>query len=238
MNQLLEHIYKTGYVEDCDGNLINPFPTTTPRETGTILYEIIGEYNLEKTMEIGMAYGLSTLFICQAHQDRGVGNHTAIDPKQSSKWKSIGLLNIKRAGLEARLRFFENFSDQVLPQLVKTGEHFDFAFIDGMHLFDYALLDFFYIDKLLTPGGYVVFDDLWMPAIRKVVSFVLRNRDYELVKIASKTSLLKRLGRMTYGLLQNPIEQAPIKIKFNSENICLLRKLSQDSRKWDFHRSF
>ncbi|HAX77403.1 MAG TPA: hypothetical protein DCY88_16605 [Cyanobacteria bacterium UBA11372] len=238
MNQLLDHIYNTGYVEDGDGNLINPFPTATPRETGTILYEIIGEYNLEKTMEIGMAYGLSALFICQAHQDRGVGNHTAIDPNQSTLWKSIGLLNIKRAGLSERLRFFENYSDEVLPQLVKTGESFDFAFIDGSHLFDYALLDFFYIDKLLTPGGYVVFDDLWMPAVRKVISFVLRNRSYELVKIKPKANWVKRLARVIYRLLQNPLDIYSLKIKFIPENICLLKKVCKDSRNWNFHRSF
>ncbi|GET37222.1 class I SAM-dependent methyltransferase [Microseira wollei] len=238
MNQLLEHIYNTGYVEDGDGKLINPFPTATPRETGTILYEIVQQYNLERTMEIGMAYGLSTLFICQAHQDRGVGNHTAIDPKQSTIWKSIGLLNIKRSGLSERLRFFETFSDEVLPQIVKTGENFDFAFIDGSHLFDYALLDFFYIDKLLAVGGYVVFDDLWMPAVRKVISFVLRNRSYELVKIKPKANWIKRLARVTYRLVQNPLDLYSLKIKFITENICLLKKVSEDSRVWDFHRSF
>jgi predicted O-methyltransferase YrrM len=93
MNQLLEQIYQTGRVEDAEGNSINPFPVATPSDTGTILYEIVKKYNLQKTLEIGMAYGLSTLFICQAHQDKGLGSHIAIDPGQTNKWKSIGVLS-------------------------------------------------------------------------------------------------------------------------------------------------
>lgn len=241
MNQLLEQIYKTGYVEDCEGNFINPFPTATPYDTGVLLSQIVRQYNLQRTLEVGMAYGLSTLFICQAHYDKGIGSHTAIDPfqnKQNKKWKSIGLLNIKRAGLEEKLRFFEASSYEVLPELLKRKETFDFAFIDGSHLFDYVLIDFFYIDKLLQVGGYIAFDDVWMPAVRKVLTFILRNKSYELVKLNTKVNFFKRVGRITRRFLQNPLEQDSAKIKFTAENICLLKKLSTDSRKWDFHRSF
>ncbi|NJR75273.1 MAG: class I SAM-dependent methyltransferase [Scytonema sp. CRU_2_7] len=157
MNQLLEEIYSTKLVKDAAGNSINPFPTATPYDIGVVLKEFIQKYNLERTLEVGMAYGLSTLFICQAHQDKGTGIHTAIDPMQNNLWKSIGLLNIERAGLADKLRFMESCSHEALPQLLTKGEKLDFAFIDGSHHFDYTLIDFFYIDKLLHLGGYVVF---------------------------------------------------------------------------------
>lgn len=105
MNSILERIYETSRVEDAEGNLIDPFPVAIPCETGTILYDLIQEYQCKNTLEIGLAYGLSTLFICQAHRDKTEGNHIAIDPKQTQLWKSIGLLNIKRAGLEEYFRF-------------------------------------------------------------------------------------------------------------------------------------
>ncbi|MBW4634659.1 MAG: class I SAM-dependent methyltransferase [Iphinoe sp. HA4291-MV1] len=238
MNQLLEEIYSTKSVKDMEGNSINPFPTATPYDIGIVLKNFIQKYNLERTLEVGMAYGLSTLFICQAHQDKGTGIHTAIDPMQNSMWKSIGLLNVKKANLADNLRFFESCSHEVLPQLLAKREKLDFAFIDGSHHFDYTLVDFFYIDKLLQVGGYVVFDDIWMPGVRKVVSYVLRNRDYELVKIDMKTSIWKGLAKSTKRFLQNPLEQDYGRIRFIFSNICVLRKISEDNRNWDYHRSF
>lgn len=133
MNTLLENIYNTGYVEDAEGNLISPFPTATAYEIGMLFNKLIHELNLRKTLEIGMAYGLSTMFICQAHHDKGIGSHTAIDPFQSKEWKSIGLLNVKKAGLAEKFRLVEAFSHEALPQLLAEGEQFDFTFIDGSH---------------------------------------------------------------------------------------------------------
>ena len=51
------------------------------------------------------------------------------------------------------------------------GERIDFAFIDGAHTFDHALVDFFYIDRMLNVGGIVAFDDLGFPCIEKVCRF-------------------------------------------------------------------
>ncbi|MGH7999576.1 MAG: class I SAM-dependent methyltransferase [Brasilonema sp.] len=238
MNQLLEEIYSTKSVKDAVGNSINPFPTATPYDIGIALKDLIQKYNLEKTLEVGMAYGLSTMFICQAHQDKGIGIHTAIDPMQNSVWKSIGLLNVERAGLADKLRFLESCSHEALPQLLTKGEKLDFAFIDGSHHFDYTLIDFFYIDKLLQLGGYVVFDDIWMPGIRKVVSYIIRNRNYELMKIDTKTSAWKGLAKSTKRFLQNPLERDYGGIRLVSNNVCVLKKISEDNRDWDYHRSF
>lgn len=238
MNSLLEHIYETGHVEDAQGNLIDPFPTATPSAVGKFLGEIVESNNLQKTLEIGMAYGLSSLSICQAHHDRGSGNHTAIDPLQTELWKSIGWLNIKRAGLEDRFRLFEERSDRVLPRFLIDDEKFDLVFIDGAHLFDYALVDFFYTDQLIRTGGYLVFDDIWMPGVRKVVSFILNNRNYELVKISTKPSLYESVTMIAKRFLQNPFDFNDLRVKLIPEQICLVRKISEDRRKWDFHKAF
>jgi predicted O-methyltransferase YrrM len=238
MNSILERIYETSRVEDAEGNLIDPFPVATPRETGTILYDLIQEYQCKNTLEIGLAYGLSTLFICQAHRDKTEGNHIAIDPKQTQLWKSIGLLNIKRAGLEEYFRFFESPSYEVLPKLLWEREKFDLAFIDGSHFFDYTLVDFFYIDKLLPVGKYVLFDDIWMPGIRKVLHYILRNRNYEIVKLKKSSTLSEYLTTIISRFWQNPFERDYGGIKFLPNNVCLLKKISEDKRDWRLHRSF
>jgi len=40
------------------------------------------------------------------------------------------------------------------------GVKIDFAFVDGWHTFDYTLIDFFYIDKILRSGGLVSFHSM------------------------------------------------------------------------------
>jgi len=240
MNALLEHIYRTGYVEDAEGNLVDPSLASVSYERGMLLCELVQREKFENTLEIGMAYGLSTLFICQAHHDKGTGRHTAIDPNQDTVFRSVGLLNIKRAGLDNILRFFQAPSYEVLPQLCIAGEHFDFAFVDGMHLFDYVLIDFFYIDKLLTVGGYIVLDDLWMPAVQKVATFALRNRAYKLVDspVHKNIPLWKRAARIGRRFLHNPFERGDARVRLIAENVCILEKIADDDRQWNFYRVF
>lgn len=237
MNQVLEKIYDTKSVEDAEGNIINPFPTATSYEIGTLFQNLIKEHKLDRTLEIGMAYGLSTMFICQAHRDKGSGSHIAIDPFQSTYWKSIGLLNIEKSGLSDILKFYQGLSYEVLPQLL-AQDKIDFAFIDGSHHFDYTLVDFFYIDKLLEVGGYVVLDDIWMPGVRKVLYYILQNRAYEVVKTQNNENVGVRIKRLTKRFLQNPLERNYRGVKFTPGNICVLRKISEDEREWDFYRSF
>jgi predicted O-methyltransferase YrrM len=239
MNTLLDKIYATGKVEDRDGNPLDCFPTSVSHETGLLLYDLVRARGFKKTLEIGMAYGLSSLFICQALKDNGAGLHTACDPAQDTAWQSIGLLNLKRAGLDHLLRFFEASSHDALPRLYSEGERFDFAFIDGMHLFDYVLVDFFYVDRLLEVGGCVALDDIWMPAVQKVISFVLKNRSYKLVKTAagSKPTLLRHAASAAKRFYRNPSVK-DMAVKLIPGNVCVIEKLADDDRHWKYHRAF
>jgi len=229
MNSLIERIYSTGLVEDAEGNSISLFPASIDREMGLALYKLIKENNLNNTLEIGMAYGLSSLFICQAHRDKGEGCHISVDPFQKTTWKSIGLLNIQRSNLDEILTFHEAPSHEVLPQILQRESRFDFIFIDGSHLFDYVLVDFFYADKLLKNGGYVMFDDAWMPSIRRVLSFILLNRGYE-VALGWGRGRVKRLSKV-----KKIIRGTPFKFR---GRYCILRKISDDDREWEYHEDF
>jgi len=238
-NIILQEIYDTKTVHDSEGNGINAFPTSIHYDTGNILYDAVRKKQPEKALEIGMAYGLSTLFICQALQDIGKGNHTAIDPAETTVWKSIGLLNIKRAGLENLLRFYGNPSYEVLPELLKKGERFDFVFIDGSHLFDYTLLDFFYADRLLSTGGYIMFDDLWMPSVRRVLAFILRNRGYR-IALGPWENLNTGWRRKLTVMIQN-IFQDPLGFYFSPKvrsHYCIVEKISDDNRPWQHFKPF
>ena len=100
---------------------------------------------------------------------------------------------MKKLNLFKFLRFENDKSYNVLPKLLNEGIKIDFAFIDGMHLFDYVLVDFFYVDLLLNKGGYVLFHDNWMPSVKLVINWIKNNReDYKLIQEKGSLSLFKK----------------------------------------------
>jgi predicted O-methyltransferase YrrM len=192
MNSVLTRILETNRVELPDGSTTELHSNVTEAE-GAYLQSIIRAIRPAASLEIGFAYGVSTLYICEALAEVG-GRHTVIDPQQSSAWRAAGLSNLERAGFGAIVSVIEDPSYRALPQLEAEGRRFDFAFIDGVHTFDYALTDFFLVDKVLKPGGVVVFDDAPMPAIAKVIRYALTNLPYRVHDPQRQTpSLLRRL---------------------------------------------
>src|SRR3954454_7500913 len=104
---LIDQIYATGKVEAGDGTKLEAFPASLPEAHAREIARLVRSLGLTRTLETGMAYGLSTLAICAVHEARGEGSHIAIDPHQSADWRGIGLLNLERAGLGARARVIE-----------------------------------------------------------------------------------------------------------------------------------
>ena len=70
------------------------------------------------------------------------------------------------------------------------------VYIDGWHTFDYALLDFFYADKLLDTGGLVGFNDCHYPSIERVLRFVVRHRHYREVDVGPPAAQHRSTPRM------------------------------------------
>jgi predicted O-methyltransferase YrrM len=71
----------------------------------------------------------------------------------------LGLANLDRAGYARLVEFHDEPSYRALPALEAAGQRIEFAFIDGWHTFDYVMVDFFYVDRMLRVGGIVVLDD-------------------------------------------------------------------------------
>jgi predicted O-methyltransferase YrrM len=143
---------------------------------GMWLYELCRQIKPEKTLEIGLAYGFSTLFLLAALKSNGRGEHVAVDPGQSDLWKGIGVQRAHLAGMEQAFHFVEEKSVQALSAFARDGLTFDLIFVDGAHFFDAALVDFVLAAEICNPGGVIVLDDLWLPPIRKVAAFIRSNR--------------------------------------------------------------
>lgn len=142
------------------------------------LRNLMLELRPSRTLEIGLAFGGSSLVFTASHQDIGrtpTKQHTSIDPFQDTIWDNCGLVHIERAGLNEYLDFRPAISSLELPRLLSLGDRFDLAYIDGSHLFEDVFVDAYYVARLLEPNGIMLFDDSPDPHVRKVLRFLRSN---------------------------------------------------------------
>ena len=178
-------------------------------DEATMIIELCKKANAKKTLEVGMAYGISSMAFSIAH--RMLGNtrgycHVAIDPNQKTQWNGLGLWNVQQVGYDKHVKLVETTSDLALPGLLKDDASFDVILIDGWHTFDATLLDIYYCSRLLRVGGYLIVDDTWMKSIRQVLDYVKKN--YRHLKLVHKGTS------------------------------AVFLKTGQDSRDWNFHVMF
>ncbi len=241
---LLHDISSSGMAESPDGEAVELAAGLDARECG-FLHRLIRRNPVHRTLEIGCAHGISTVSICDALHDRSDSFHTAIDLTQSGYWRSIGVANVKRCGFE-RFELIEEDSACCLPRMAAEGRKFDFVLIDGWHSFDHALMDFFFANRMLEPGGIVVFDDAANRSINKVVRYVEKYPCYRRIACISKTSWTKRrriahagrtLARCAVALVPRPVvenlfDAAAAEYDKTRENASLVafRKVAEDKR--------
>ena len=171
---MVDAIYARGSVDDDEGNAVSLRPHSIERAQGEALRGLAIAEGAERTIEVGLALGVSALFLCQAVLPRG-GRHVAIDPFQAESWNGAGLRTLREAGVEELVEVIEEESQLALPRLVAEGRKFDLAFVDGDHRFEGVFLDLYFMTRLVRPGGLVVVDDMWMPAVRTAMAYVERN---------------------------------------------------------------
>jgi predicted O-methyltransferase YrrM len=207
MNPVLEQIITT--LEVTDGTVTLPLrhpsvphlPVAIDPEEGRFLGRIIDAVKPSVSLEIGMAYGVSTLYICEALSQlpKSSARHIVMDPFQSTQWRGIGLLNVGAAGFAHMVEFHEDRSEFVLPRLLAGGTQIDFAFIDGWHTFDQVLLEFFYVNRMLSVGGVIAFDDAERRGINRVIRHALSYSAYRVFEpergMSPKVTLGGRLRR-------------------------------------------
>jgi predicted O-methyltransferase YrrM len=149
------------------------------------------------TLETGFGYGMSACFMLSGHKINNIGSvHVSIDPHFRGWTNGVGTFTLKRLGLSDSHHLIEKPSGHVLPRLKlpKESKKLQLSFIDGNHLFDFALVDFFYIDQLTQHEGLIVFDDVSTPALTTLVNFIAANRpDYRLFWPNSRTVICQKI---------------------------------------------
>ncbi|MEI2689490.1 MAG: class I SAM-dependent methyltransferase [Anaerolineae bacterium] len=251
MNPVLETILRNGKAISPSGEEFSVTGASISSEEGHFLRRIVCDIGAATTLEVGLAYGISALFICDGLAETGDERHIVIDPWQKEAYHDIGLTNLRAAGYGSLVEFHGAPSYQALPLLQADGCRVEFAFVDGCHTFDFALVDFFYIDRMLPVGGVVAFDDADWPGIRRLCEYVVTNRAYSVFRYLdnpqpaqSQTPQKKQFKpgaacRRLGSLLGVRQPAAGIVPGLPASSRCIaLRKEAEDSRRWDFHRDF
>lgn len=250
INKEIIKILDTGIIYDNNEKPHNISDTSIDIDEAIFLFNSISENNISQTIEIGCAYGLSSLVICDALSNKVDAYHTIIDPFQSSQWGDIGRYNLNKFGF-TNYEIIEDKSELALPALLSRGKKIDFAFIDGWHTFDHTLIDFFYINRMLNQEGIILFDDANWPSISKLIKYILNYPSYDIIypnssnniRTKTKNYIKKSILRINSLLPDRVTDSILIKdskssyINTNSRFVCL-KKTSDDDRDWKWFVDF
>jgi predicted O-methyltransferase YrrM len=150
---------------------------------GAALRDWVRREEARRTLEIGLGYAVSTLFVCEGLLENG-GEvwHVALDPYQFESlpghrtlYGGIGAATLDEAGNRDLVELIVERSETALPRLLSEGRSFDLVFIDGNHRFEGVFLDLVYCGKLLKAGAVIFVDDTQLPGVRKAAEFCVSN---------------------------------------------------------------
>jgi predicted O-methyltransferase YrrM len=222
---------------------------------GAWLQQIVKDIKPYRSLEIGCAYGVSSLYICEAlvSAEASAGQavaperHIIVDPFQSTQWRGIGVRNIQDAGFASLVDFREQRSEIALPRLLEEGVFLDFAFVDGWHTFDQVLTEFYYINRLLRIGGVIAFDDANRRSINRVVRHALTYPAYRVYGTEREAAARPGvLGRSRRALTRVPAISGILRPDFLHKDwdlgilgTCVaIQKVADDKRSSGWDRAF
>jgi len=251
-SKVLQEIYQSRKVIDQEGNSHALHSEITPDE-GRLIIDMIQQHKAGRVLEIGCAYGISSMFIQEALSELSDTSHIIIDPGQQSEWKNIGVHNLAKSG-HRNYTLIEEPSELALPKLLEQGERFQAALIDGFHTFEHVMLDFFYVQRLLDVGGIVMLDDLQLPGIRKVARYISTLPHFKIVGVAKQSiyppSMKRRVFEMPLRTLskllprdysQNLFDQSFVRSDYDCgliSEMLAFEKTGTDNRGSHWHSPF
>lgn len=252
MLETLSEIFRLNTIEINDEGQRIPLHSNTSKKQGEFLQEMFDLVKPNRSLEVGFAYGISTLFILEKHCQNNSADQCHIVIEPDDYWGPAAVHNIKKEGLLKYLEIKKGYSDKVLASLFLQNYRIQYAYVDTTKRFDIVMQDFYLIDKMLDVGGIVILDDCgggW-PGIQRVARYVNTLPHYELIgKHNENKQTLKRsliLSAATVFLKSVPFKKQlaeTFNFKTNKElglnYACLaFKKVGDDTRNWDWDVPF
>ncbi|MFC2163341.1 class I SAM-dependent methyltransferase [Candidatus Altiarchaeota archaeon] len=136
---------------------------------GKFLYDFVIQNGCQSCLELGFAYGATSMYLVGAMEELGGGHLTSMDlisaretfgDSLEKMLSENGLTDYVTIMLESTSY---NWSLMKLIEENSDGQSckpvFDFCFIDGSKNWTIDGFAFFLVDKLMKEGGWIVFDD-------------------------------------------------------------------------------
>jgi len=144
-------------------SVVGDLPNMTLEQAEKIT-QFIADNQVETILELGFKHGVSTCYMAAALSELGRGSIVTID----LDWARAATPNIEelldRIGERHRVKVFYEPTSYTWRMMRFLEEdptlRFDFCYLDGAHSWFVDALAFFLVDRLLRPGGWILFDDL------------------------------------------------------------------------------
>lgn len=132
-----------------------------------ILTEFIHQNNISSILELGFYHGVSTCYMAAALKAANKGSNersiVTIDLLSAkNRQPNIEELLEKCDCLDKVDFYYEpvSYNWRLMKLIEENQRTFDLCYLDGGHDWYNTGLAFFLVDKLLQPGGWIIFDDL------------------------------------------------------------------------------
>jgi len=188
VRDVIERLVRDGAaVARSDGSRHTLFPVAIGAAEGEALRRWVTAEGATHTIEIGLGYGLSALFVCEGlvMNAGGSGHHVVVDPHQARRFADCELQFIDEAGVADMVEHHAEESQIALPRLLGEGRTFDLAFVDGNHRFDGVFVDLAYLRRLVRGGGIVFLDDYHLPSVARAASFFVNNLGWTVEEVST-----------------------------------------------------
>lgn len=174
-------------------HIVSGIPFTNEKR-GELLFQFILEQRFKDCLELGVAHGKATSYIAAALDELGEGQVTGVDLDKNSSENLIEKLSrlrvptqkesvlpeelLQRCGLAKYVQLvyeptsYNWFLMEKIREQSKEGlctPCYDFCFLDGRHDWFVDGFAFCLVDKLLRPGGWIIFDDVYWSFSRSIL---------------------------------------------------------------------
>lgn len=132
------------------------------RKQADRLRKILHIYKPSQCLELGFFHGVSSMYTCAILDELGDERTLTSIDKEVARGFSPNINNLATdLGFEGMLEV--HFEPRTylwrLKAFIEEGRTFDFCYLDGGHNWGDTGFAFFLLDKILKPGGLILFDD-------------------------------------------------------------------------------
>lgn len=145
----------------------------TPDDEGDLIYRLIMEIGRGRCLETGFGTGSTAAYMLAAVRDLGEGSVTSVDFSEAN-FNQLGRDLIASSGMGNLHTLIEENSNLAIPRLFAEGREFDFVYLDGWKTFDHLTMELYFIARMLSVGGMIVFDDSYLSSVGRAITLLER----------------------------------------------------------------